>query len=429
MLTALAFLSSDLEEYDQGIKYWDKISEITPDDQWIPFRKSFTLFKQDKMEQSLQCLEKILIADEQENGPSKAQMMNQKGWYLFKMGKLEESMGWIKKSLAIKPKSENTLDSKAEILLAQEKYDEAGKIYEEIFEIKENDIVKRKIADCKRSRGNQIENDKELKEKYYHEAIKIYESILEKNKTNSSVWHSKGLCLWNLERYSDSRNCQLEAIKIDPKDKDYWNELGDIAVVTEKYDQAIVYFDKSIEISPNNYAFVEKGNILYDQKKQYEKAVSQYDQALKIEVTTDKLKMKADALYMTAREKTGNYSLDDALDCYVEVLKRDPENPGALGGKGNTLREMKKHDDAITSLNQSIKIDPEDYWTYKIKFYTYKEMKNYQDAINMENTMLEKFPDEEKHILNLMMDLYKNSGNEIKVKEYKEKIQKLEDLK
>jgi tetratricopeptide (TPR) repeat protein len=428
-LEALAFLSREFEDYDESIKIWEKISEITPDNQWIPFRKSADLINQNKLKESLECIEKILTADKQEDGPSKAILMNQKGWILYKMKKYEESMEWIKKSLAIEPKLANAIDSKAEVLFAQEKYDESGKAYQELFEIEKSDIAEQGIADCKRFRGNQIKNDDELKEKYYNEAIKIYDSILKKNKTDDYAWYSKGLCYWNLKKYEDSRNCQLEAIKIDPKDKDYWNELGDIAKIMNKHDQAIVCFDKSIEISPNNYAFVEKGNILYDQKKQYEKAVSQYDQALKIEVTTDKLKMKADALYMTAREKTGNYSLDDALDCYVEVLKRDPENPGALGGKGNTLREMKKYDDAITSLNQSIKIDPEDYWTYKIKFYTYKEMKNYQDAINMENTMLEKFPDEEKHILNLMMDLYKNSGNEIKVKEYKEKIQKLEDLK
>jgi len=429
ILTALAFLSKEFGDHDESIKIWDKISEITPDDQWIPFRKSAVLIVQNKLEESLECIEKILTADKQKDSPSKASLMNQKGWILYKMKKYEESMEWIEKSLAIEPKLANTIDSKAEVLFAQKKYDEAEKAFQELFEIEKSHSAELGIADCKRRRGNQIKNDDELKQKYYHEAIKIYDSILKKNKTDDYAWYSKGLCYWNLEKYEDSRNCQLEAVKIEPKNITYWNELGDIAKITNKHDQAMVCFDKSIEISPNNHAFVEKGNILYDQKKQYEKAVSQYDQALKIEVTTDTLIMKADALYMSARKKTENYSLDDALDCYVEVLKRDPENPDALGGKGNTLREMKKHDDAITSLNQSIKIVPEDYWTYKIKFLTYEEMKNYQDAINMENTMLEKFPDEEEHILNLMMNLYKNSGNEIKVKEYEEKIQKLEDLK
>ncbi len=429
ILTELAFLSRGFGDYDESIKNLNKIAKITPDDQWIPFRKSADLISQNKLEESLECVEKILTADKQEDSPSKAILMNQKGWILYKMKKYEESMEWIEKSLAIEPKLANTIDSKAEVLFAQEKYDDAEKAYQELFEIKKSDIAEQGIADCKRFRGNQIKNDDELAEKYYHEAMKIYDSILKKNKTDDYAWYSKGLCYWNLKKYEDSRNCQLEAVKIDPKNITYWNELGDIAKITNKHDQAMVCFDKSIEISPNNYAFVEKGDILHYQKKQYEKAVSQYDQALKIELTTDVLKKKANALYMSAREKTGNYSLDDALDCYVEVLKRDPENPGALGGKGNALREMKKHDDAITSLNQSIKIDPENYWTYEIKFITYKEMKNYPDAINMENTMLEKFPDEEKHILNLMIDLYKNSGNEIKVKEYEEKIQKLEDLK
>ena len=430
MLTALAFLLRDFGDHDDTIKIWDKISEITPDDQWIPFQKSTSLIRQNKFEEALECVEEILTEDKQEKGPSKAVIMNQKAWILYKMKKYEESMEWIKKSLAIEPKNANTIDSKAEVLWAQKKYDESEKAFQELFEIEKSASAEQGIADCKRFLGNQIKNDNELKEKYYHEAIKTYDSILKKNETDHWAWYSKGLCLWNLHRYSDAQNCQLEAIKINPKESAYWNELGDIAKIRKKYDQAIVYYNKSIKIIPNRHAFVEKGRIFYSEKDEYTEAVNQFDQALKISLTTDILIEKAHALMMIAKNKKENNSYEDALGCYDEALKRDPKNADALGGKGNILRMMEKYDDAILNLNEAIEINPQDYWTYARKFEMYQNMKKYDDAINFSNTILEKFPEEEEDITcYLLLDLYKEMGNEIKIKECKEKCQKLKDLK
>ena len=208
--TALAFLLRDFGDHDESIKIWDKMSEITPDDRWIPFNKATIFLNQNKFEEALEGLEEILTEDKQEKGPSKAVIMNQKGWILYKMKKYEESMEWIKKSLAIEPKNAHAIDSKAEVLWAQEKYDEAGKAFQELFEIEKSASAEQGIADCKRFKGNEIKKDDELKEKYYHEAIKTYDSILKKNKTDHWAWYSKGLCLWNLKRYSDAQNCQLE---------------------------------------------------------------------------------------------------------------------------------------------------------------------------------------------------------------------------
>ena len=69
------------------------------------------------------------------------------------------------------------------------------------------------------------------------------------------------------------------------------------------------------------------------------------------------------------------------------------------------------------------------YWVFSIKFYTYQENKKYDDAIEFSNLLLEKFPDKEIDTLDLLLDLYKEMDNANKVKEIKERIQKLKDLK
>ena len=421
ILNALADEVADLEEYDEAIKIRNKICEIYPDNHLALLEKSYLLLNMNRFEESLQCIDNILNQDEQKNGPSKAVIMNQKGWVLFKKGELEESMKWIEKSLAIKPKNVNTLDSKAEVLVKQKNYEDAEKVYEEIFKLEEDDIVKRKIADCKRLRGNQIKNDDEIRRNYYNEAIKIYESILEKNKTISSVWYNKGLCLWNLNKYDDALNSQLQAIKINPNDEDIWNELGDIARDMDKNEQAIVYYNKSIELKPNIYALNEKGALLY-KKKIYAEAIVCYDKALEIKFDQTTLLNKSNAFHMLTR-------YDEAIEGYDKILGIDSENIDAFQNKGNTLRLMKKYEESLKHINMAIEKFPEDSYSYRRKSLLYADQEEYEKSLEIINDMLKKFPDEEEEIMNDFISIYTKMENFDMVKEYEEKLQKLNDLK
>ncbi|MCK5547862.1 MAG: tetratricopeptide repeat protein, partial [Thermoplasmata archaeon] len=53
-------------------------------------------------------------------------------------------------------------------------------------------------------------------------------------------------------------------------------------------------------------------------------------------------------------------SLDDALKCFVEALKKNPNHAKAMEGKGLALCEMGKIEEGLKDLDMASKVDPED---------------------------------------------------------------------
>ena len=67
------------------------------------------------------------------------------------------------------------------------------------------------------------------------------------------------------------------------KDADEWNNKGLALHNLGKYDEAIKYCDKAIEINPNfAWAWINKGNALFELGK-YDEAVKCYDKAIEID--------------------------------------------------------------------------------------------------------------------------------------------------
>ena len=410
------------KEYEEALEIFNKILQIYPEDQWAMMYKSYTLLDMNRFEETLQCIDNILIQDEQKNGPTKAKVMHQKGWSLFKKGELEEGMKWIEKSLVINPEDTEILDSKARIFFGQEKYEEAEKVYEEIFKLEESDDVKESIANCKSFRGNQIENDDKLRMNYCQEAIKIYDSILEKNKTKSSLWFHKGLCFFNLKKYNGALNCQLEAIKINPNDHRIWYELGHIARNhMENYDQAILYFDKSIELNPTFQAFSQKGDLLY-KKKEYAQAIDCYNKSLEIKFDKYELHEKSNALHMLKR-----YS--EAIDGYNEVLNIDSEYKFAYTNKSNTLRQMEKYKESLECIYIAQEKFPNESICWYRESSVHEDQKKYEKSLKILKDMLIKFPDEKEKIMKDIKMIYLMMEDFSMVEEYDKKLQDIIDLK
>jgi len=61
----------------------------------------------------------------------------------------------------------------------------------------------------------------------------------------------KGIALGNQGKYNEAIKCFNEAIRLDPKEVDAWNNKGVALVIQEKYDEAIKAFDEAIRLDPN----------------------------------------------------------------------------------------------------------------------------------------------------------------------------------
>lgn len=136
------------------------------------------------------------------------------------------------------------------------------------------------------------------------------------------------------------------------------NELiaqGMALVEGEHYQQAMVAFDKAIEVAPKNaMAWFCKGT-LHSSLRQYEPAIPCYAKAAKLDPQRAHV-----ALFNMARAYQELGQTDAALLYYGEVTRLDPNAADAWVNRGCVLDDAGKPAEAIACYNEALKIDPND---------------------------------------------------------------------
>jgi len=118
-----------------------------------------------------------------------------------------------------------------------------------------------------------------------------------------------------------------------PEDAVYAFEQAEKLLLKQKYDEAIVFFDKALEKLPRYAnAWLKKGDTLSNLKR-----------------------------------------YDEALYCYEKVLQINPESSDVWNLKGICLSDLKRYEEAMESFDEAILLDPTraSTWNFKgVCFFT-----------------------------------------------------------
>jgi tetratricopeptide (TPR) repeat protein len=149
------------------------------------------------------------------------------------------------------------------------------------------------------------------------------------------------------------------ALKIDPRNKELWNNIGYTCFCAGFLERAIQCFDKAIEIDPNyKHAWYNKG-YAYHGADLLEDAVRCYQKAIGLDPCDRVLwNNLGNAMY-----NLGRYA--DSVPKFVEAIKVDPDYEIAWNNIGNALEKMGLHKEAIPFHERSLEIRPDfDYALY-----------------------------------------------------------------
>ncbi len=161
----------------------------------------------------------------------------------------------------------------------------------------------------------------------------------------------------------------------DPKDAGIQLNLGNIFFNLGLYKNAVKYFEKAIEIDPNNHkAFNNIGVTLVRLKRPIE-ALSYYEKALNIDAEFGNAWFnKGKALYTLDRKR-------EALECFRRATQFSPENKSAWNNLGVTMRYFERFDDAIRCYDEALKVDNNYAWAWHNKGIALAELRRYKEAM------------------------------------------------
>lgn len=127
-------------------------------------------------------------------------------------------------------------------------------------------------------------------------------------------------------------------------------EKGKESLKDNKQEQALVYFDKALEINPKNKeALISKGKILL----------------LKLETT------------------------GEADICFAKVLKIDTENTKAWNGKGWSFYIQKKDKEALECFDTALSKDPNNIDSLRGKILVFENQDNFEDIMTCYKKVLQ----------------------------------------
>ncbi|MCK4637456.1 MAG: tetratricopeptide repeat protein, partial [Methanomicrobia archaeon] len=208
-----------------------------------------------------------------------------------------------------------------------------------------------------------------------------------------------------------------EAIRIEPNDSDFYNNLGALLSDLDRYDKAEEEYRKALKINPENVdVHYNLGLLLYslEDRDRYGEAEREYREAIKIDPKN------ADAHNNLGVLLDDLKRYNEAKRELKKAIEIDPENALFYNNLGNTYRELKEKDEAKRNYLIAMDKDPE----FSDPYYNLGDIlideKLYQDAIYYceKALRLEEENEEKSKILNSIGYCYIKLKNEDIAKKY-----------
>jgi len=104
------------------------------------------------------------------------------------------------------------------------------------------------------------------------EAIKMYDKVISENERCWQAHFFKGIACRKLKKLAEAEESFMKACEINRNFPDSQNELGLIYLLKSNFNDAIMLFNRALEISPENSGYICNLGLCYLEMKKYESA-------------------------------------------------------------------------------------------------------------------------------------------------------------
>jgi len=211
---------------------------------------------------------------------------------------------------------------------------------------------------AKSKKSNRLQWSESEEELY--KIIKEQDEKIKKNSKDIDAIRTKAVSLHKLSRTKpELQESAIEyfdkVLQLDPNDKISLKRKGMLLLRNETIEEAKECFDKVIKLDPSDTeAWWGKGTAFQVVGKPYQ-AIQYFDNALEID-PYDALVLKQKGLALSARRETW----DNALECFDKALGVNLDDPGVWKGKAEILHKKNDLDGALICYGKAQELKPRD---------------------------------------------------------------------
>jgi tetratricopeptide (TPR) repeat protein len=199
----------------------------------------------------------------------------------------------------------------------------------------------------------------------YAEAAKSYDMAISDDPSFVMAWNNKGSALLKLNMIDPSIECFDKAIDLDPMDANAWLNKGTALGSKSSFNDGITCLNNAIRFAPLRHGLLQNSRQDWDALMAWfieaeifriigrnNDALNCYDQAIKLNPNLDVLwNSKGVALINVSRNTA-------AIECFNNAIYLNTSNSASWNNKGVALFNLKDYYEAIKCYRQSTSLNP-----------------------------------------------------------------------
>ena len=192
---------------------------------------------------------------------------------------------------------------------------------------------------------------------YLDQAESSFRIALRDDPTSAEALYGIGSICLNRQRNAEAREIFTRAVKLSAAYPDTlpnaWNNLGILSTREGRMDEAVDYFQRALQLSPDHQIALDNLGSAYRQTKRWDEARQTYDRALRANPTD------AEANYGLGMVFAQNDDTARAEDYLRRALKLRPAYPEALNNLGIFYLRTQRREEAVASFEECIRVVPD----------------------------------------------------------------------
>ena len=192
---------------------------------------------------------------------------------------------------------------------------------------------------------------------YLDQAEASFRIALRDDPSSAEALYGIGSVCLNQQRNAEAREIFARAVKLSATYPDTlpnaWNNLGILSTREGHMDEAVEYFQKALQLSPDHLIALDNLGMAHRQLKHWEEARAAFERALKINPADPEANYGLGMVYAQTDDTA------HASEYLHNALRARPGYPEALNNLGILYLRTQRRDEAVASFEESIRVAPD----------------------------------------------------------------------